>query len=388
MIFNLFGKKKADNIEDLIKGFVTGQKILNSVAKAKSLQQLNRNREAQLVLQDAERIATDYATKNPRDKQAQITLALFYKESGQLENASNILSKLLNSSEYKFTEDESLTLGAELQKIKREVPSHRKSEDTDKNFTQVYCCQNCGRLINFITMPCPHCDWAPTTIELMAQSMVLTNPYFKIPALLMIAREVSNNRSVTDIVPNMNQQAQRILSDIRPSVGKLLNLLNDAKYKNHRKFSVIRQCMECGQNILVSNADTCNNCGEPVNWPDILRLMVCIDNILYLFENRIEVSDSEYESELVCLMVAMLNDLLRNQIVPNEQNRQYALHSLKSMKIICDKNKGFVVDLKDIYNLDAYLIKDKMLPDTEVYANFWLNEIPVFVNMMTNGIRL
>jgi len=386
-IFNIFKRKNNDD-ESLIASYKLGQFLKDNAAKVKSLEQLDRHEEAQEIIDVTNRLIRKNIDSNKVNKFGYIHIAEYFLIVRKYNESELIINSALSSDWLNLDEEELLYLESILNKIKIEQSLSDVTNSGSKHYTQVYCCQNCGRLINFITMPCPHCNWSPTTIELMAQSMVLTFPYFKIPALLMISREFKNKRPATDIVLNLNQQAEKILSDIRPSVVKLLNLLNKTEHKNHRKISVIRHCLECGKNIFFSNADTCHNCGEPVNWPEIVRLMVCIDNLLFLFENRIEVSDSEHESELVCVMVAMLNDLLRNQVVPNEQNRQYALHSLKSMKVICDKNKGFVVDLKDIHNLNAYLIKDDMLPDTEGYAKFWINEIPVFVNMMTNGIRL
>ena len=36
----------------------------------------------------------------------------------------------------------------------------------------------------------------------------------------------------------------------------------------------------------------------PLNWPDLVRTLVCIDNLLWLLEQRVEPSDSEDFSEL------------------------------------------------------------------------------------------
>ena len=98
MMFGLFGsKKKNENVADLLAEFVTYQQLVGYISKAQSLQKLNRVEEARKVLQEAERMATNYLSQNPRDKKAHMMLLLFYSEVGVLDRAESIIERLLSS---------------------------------------------------------------------------------------------------------------------------------------------------------------------------------------------------------------------------------------------------------------------------------------------------
>ena len=79
---------------------------------------------------------------------------------------------------------------------------------------------------------------------------------------------------------------------------------------------MVRECEGCGNRILFSGAEECEKCGEPVNWPDATRTLACMDNLLWLLEQRVEVSSADAFSDFVCVLVAMTNNLLRKQEVP------------------------------------------------------------------------
>lgn len=391
MIFSLFGsKKKKDNLSDLLTEFVAYQQMITQISKAQSLQKLNRSDEARDVLIVAERIAVTQLRQSPHEKRAHMMMAIFYKEAGRPESAEPIIERLLDSGEFQLDEDERLILAGELQNIKRHRPASERAADSPNGFTQVYCCANCGRLHNFVSMPCPSCDWSPQTIEETARSIILSNSHFKMQALLVLTREMAKGRAASDVIPNLLDDAKAYLSDPqqRRTIEQVLLLLRENEHKNHRSLGMLRECSNCGQIVLFSGADECNKCGEAVNWPDAIRALVCMDNLLWLFERRIEVSPNESFSEFVCTLVVMTNNLLRKQEAPSTRDRQYALQLLVNMIAICDVNKGAIVDTKDINSLKIYLVKESMREDSEAMGLFLLKELELFVAKMTNGIRL
>ena len=391
MMFGLFGsKKKKENVADLLAEFVTYQQLVGRINKAQSLQKLNRVDEAQQVLLEAERMAKNYLNQNPKEKKAHMMLVLFYSEIGSFEQAEPIIQRLLTSGEFQLNDEEKLILSAELQKIQRQRPANQRTVGGPAGFTQIYCCANCGRLHNFVSMPCPHCDWSPQTIDETARSIILSNSHFKVPALLTLAREMANGRTANDIVPNLVNDGKTYLSIQKQKqlVEQVFSMLRKNEHKNYRSLNMVRECPDCGNRVLFSGSEECEKCGELVNWPDALRILACMDNLLWLFEQRVEVSSSDAFSDFVCILVAMTNNLLRKQKFPSLRDRQYSLKLLTDIGAVCDLNKGAVIDTKNPKELKIYLIKDNMREDSETYGLFMFKELEFFVGKMTNGIRL
>lgn len=390
MMFGLFGsKKKKENVGDLLAEFLTYQQLGGHISKAQSLQKLNRVDEARKVLLEAERMATNYLSQNPHEKQAHMMLVLFYSEVGEFDHAEPIVQRLLNSGEFQLNEEERLILSAELQKIQRQRPTNQRGADSPRGFTQIYCCANCGRLHNFISMPCPQCDWSPQTIEETARSIILSNSHFKVPALLTLAREMGNGGTADDVVPNLLNDVKTYLSvpKQKQAVEQAFSMLRKNEHKNHRRLSIVRECSGCGNRILFSGTEECEKCKEPVNWPDAIRTLACMDNLLWLLEQRVEVSSSDAFSEFVCILVAMTNNLLRKQEVPSIRDRQCCLQLLTDMGRVCDLNKGAVIATENPKNLQLYLVKDSMREDSESFGLFLFKELKFFVAKMVDGIR-
>lgn len=390
MIFGLFGsKKKKENLSDLLAEFATKQQLLGRISKAQSLQKLNRDDEAQQVLLEAERMATSYLSKNPHEKKAHMMLALLYCEAGLPERAEPIIERLLNTDEFQLNDEERLILTGEIYKIRRQRPTEQRAADVPSGFTQIYCCANCGRLHNFVSMPCPNCDWFPQTIDETTHSIILSNSYFKVQKLLILAREMANGRTADDVVPNLLGDVKTFLSipTQRQAAEQVFSILIKNEQRNHRSLNTLRACPHCGNRVLISDSEECETCGGAVKWPDTIRMLACMDNLLWLFEQRIEISPTEAFSDFVCILVAMTNNLLRKQEVPSIRDRQYSLQLLSNIGTISDLNKGAVIDTKNPKNLEIYLVKENMRDDTEDIGIFMLKELEFFVTKMTDDVR-
>ena len=55
----------------------------------------------------------------------------------------------------------------------------------------VYVCQKCGRLIEYVSLPCMCCGWRPTTLFERSHSVSLNNRIFSLWDLLVIGREIA-----------------------------------------------------------------------------------------------------------------------------------------------------------------------------------------------------
>lgn len=113
-----------------------------------------------------------------------------------------------------------------------------------------------------------------------------------------------------------------------------------------------------------------------------------MDNLLWLCEQRVEVSSSEALCEFVCLLVRLTNNLLRKQEAPSDAHRKYALNLLEKMTAISDLNRGAVIETKSPRELKIYLVKDSMLEDSETFGLFLFKELEFFVGKMVGGIRM
>lgn len=265
MAFGCFRSRKQESAADLLAEFVIYQQVLARLGKAESLQKLGRHDEARQLLVETEQMAIRYVRQNSHEKLAHVMLALFYKETAALGRAAEIIDRLLKSREFGLTDQERLILGAELQKLKRECPSEQRSTDGPSGFTQIYCCQKCGRLHNFVSMPCPHCDWSPQNKEETARSIILSNAHFKVSALLTLCREMAKGRSADDVVPNLVKDGKAYLNNPkqRQAVDQIFILLRENEHKNHRDMNMLRQCANCGTRVLLSDAERCEKCDEP-----------------------------------------------------------------------------------------------------------------------------
>jgi len=389
-MFGLFGsKKKNESVADLLAGFLIYQQLVGQIGKARSLTTLNRIDEAQTVLIEAERMADNYLSQNPHEKKAHMMLALFYSEVDVFEKAEPIIDRLLSSGEFQLNDEERLILSAEFQRIQRQRPANQRPADGPKGFTQIYCCASCGRLHNFVTMPCPQCDGSPQTVEEMARAIVLSSSHLKVPDLLLLAREMAKGRAASDVMPNLMTVGKTLLSTPKhkQAVEELFSELLQDKHKNHHRLNMARECSGCRKRILFSGDEECESCEVPVNWPDALRALVCMDNLLWLLERRIEVSSTEAFSDFVCVLVVMTNNLLRSQEVPSSRDRQYCLQLLAEMGVVCDLNKGAVIDTKNPKQLEIHLMNDRMREDSESYGIFLFKELEFFVTKMVDGVR-
>ena len=391
-MFGLIGKKKnTNNIYDEILDFVAYQKTNSLIEKANNLMKLGRREEAVEVFSQAERIAVNAAQNSPDSFQASLLLAFFYKDVQINERAEEIIENLMNSGKFKIDEENRIILGAELQNLRREKPnSYNRKEGSLEGFTKIYSCQYCGRIINFVTMPCPHCQWYPSDPLRLARSIVLSNPTIKVPALLLFAREVSKGRSPSEVVVNLDSNAIEYyeMPESESKLRYMFNLLQQNAQKNIRNMNMVRGCPNCGERIVLSQEDECSSCGESIGWPDSIKLLVCLDNLLWLFEQRVEVSSLNEFSEFVCLLVAMTNEMLRKQEAPTLKKRRYALLLMRDMKAISDANRGAIIDTTTPEKLKIYLVKECMLEDSEQFSLFLYSELDFFAKIMIDGVSL
>lgn len=391
-MFGFFKSKQTDTqktIRGLLANYVAHQQVLSHLSRAQSLLKLGRSEEAAATYAEAKALAQGYAKQGPTNTQAQLLYAVYLVESNSVAEALTFLTELLNRRDLRLSDDERTQVAAELHALRRRHPSMLGTQGNEQSFTQVYACQNCGRLHNFASLPCPHCGWYPENLEETACAIVLSNFQVSIPLLVSVSRKISNGRPAAEVVGNLHEIAAKYLQSAghRETVEKMFSLLCDDDAKNGQRIEPLRQCSSCGTRILYSQADLCQSCNAGVELPDIVRLLMCVDNLLWLLEQRIEPSQTSEFAEFVCVLVAMGNDILRKQADPTVNQRMYALELLRKLKVLSDINQGAVVSLQEDDSLQIHVIKDRAREDSETYGIFIYQELLAFIKYMKAGLH-
>jgi hypothetical protein len=272
--------------------------------------------------------------------------------------------------------------------FKRKKEAELKKEH--KEF--VYTCCNCGNLINFTSVPCHHCGWAPNSLEQMARSMVLNNNTFKIFELLNIGKHISEKLNPNSIVLNLDLQAIEYLEANKETTNFIFSLCNEnrSKYKTFTKD--LKKC-KCGAILYTSDATACVKCKDSVMWNESTRLLLCANNLLGLFVQRIDYKDTEDSDRFVEALVGTVGKLystLNGQeglaTAKSELDLcKIKIHlALKTVTALVDKNNGAIVDWIDKSNVRTHIIKDSELNDTVIYATYLSSEIENLIKIVSN----
>lgn len=390
-MFKFFKKKPEGaehNIGFLLSKYAAHQTVLGHLSRAESLAKLGRNTEASAASVEARVAAQWYAKENPLDAQAQLLYAVYLLDSKNIAEALTFLPALLERTNLNLSQDERNQVAAQLHALRRQQPVEANSSEKKHGFTQVYACHSCGRLHNFASLPCPHCGWLPQTLEETAAAIVLSTHQITIPVLLSVSRDISGGRPAAQAVGNLQEIATKFLNDPghRDMVERVFALIGEDSAKEEHRIEPLRACVACGTRIMYSQSASCQSCNETLDMPDIVRLLVCVDNLLWLLEQRIEPSEIPEFAEFVCVLVALENDILRKQSEPNAIQRSYALDMLRKVKGLWDINQGALVNFNADDSLSVSLIQDRAREDSKPFAIFIHRELSDFVQYMKAGV--
>jgi len=171
----------------------------------------------------------------------------------------------------------------------------------------------------------------------------------------------------------------------------MFDLLQQNANKNTRDMKMVRECPNCGDRILLSHEEECGSCGLSIGWPESIKLLVCMDNLMWLFEQKVKITNSSEFSEFVCLVELMTDKLLRKQEPPSLNQREIALRLMHEMKAITVSNGGAAIDTTNPEKLKIYVdtsIEKNLVEDNTLFGMFIHSELEFFVGNMINGISL
>jgi hypothetical protein len=368
--------------------------VSEKVDRAMMLLREGHEKKANALFRSAAHTATKHIKENPRHKGGYLALAWIYMEARKPEHAQPVLEKLLSSPMFDLSANDRSTLEAELQNAKRQQTEADRSADEPSNYTQVYCCANCGRLINYVSMPCHHCDWSPGSKDEFVASMLLSNSTLDIGSLIGIGRGVEKGRTIYDLVPQLHSLQQSVCGNPKQMelVEATYSLLQESRQKPGRLLNEFCRCQQCKAELLLSDLDVCSECGGSIDWTPGSRLLVCVENVLNFLERRCEVPPSgsptqAEHAEFVSLLVSMVTDLLRNQTVPSPTKRKRSLDVLAQLGVICDSGGGAVISTLDPSALEVYCVEDRMDASSMVFGQLIAAELRNFVTHMQGAGR-
>ncbi len=388
-MFGLFGKKKAEqDLATVLADYQLTKDLPEITKKIVSFRALNRMREADELFRKTEHQCLELLKKREDKKGTFQMLALFYCETGADEKAEQVLS-ILTSGDFHLDELESQVLSGELLKLRRKLRPEENASNTPTGITQIYCCPKCGRLRNFASMPCPHCDWSPKFVEEMAFAMALSNAYATVPDLLTYSRARASGVKMEELVEGYRGQLIALLRDPqqRKAVENVQSLLEQNQHKNHFSIQSLRECTNCGREARLSDDTSCEDCGEPLNFPQALRLLHSIDNILWYLETRSFIQTDPAYSELICLLVLMSNNILVKQELPTPSQRKLALDLLAQLGSIFDTDRAFIVNTKDPLHTKAGVVKERITLDLQSAGKVFWRELKFLVERMDSGVH-
>lgn len=425
MIFRLFKKKGERDVENLVESLRLNSEMQKQLAKAQSLKQLGRRQEAFALLGVLERVTRDLIRRNPAAADVHFFLASVYEEMDATDRLVQVLEGLLTSTNVDLSERERLIAEFNLRRVQRErapTPAiqqtkvqrlvaaakmlstrqaqalednadssdraNRAGSPSPENFTTVYCCPNCGRLRNACTVPCPHCSWAPQSVDDIARCWMLSTESFKVPGLLSFARQIRKHgpTSVEAALP-AHMRRGLVTAAMKVEFEQLLELLRRHEELNRRDIGGVCFCPDCDTRIAFAAADECRNCGNnDLNIPVPERAIFCIDNLLIAIEEGLTSLDSDAFSEFVCVLVRIQHQLVFHQKPPSDQHRRYALELLASVgRLVVGKNAA-IVSVKDPANITCSVV-DHADEKIAVASVGLLMELRYFSSLMRFGVR-
>ncbi len=196
----------------------------------------------------------------------------------------------------------------------------------------IYACQMCGRLIEYITVPCIHCGWQPTTLTKISHSGLLCTNFFSLWDLLVIGREMAAGRKSADVVPKLAQVVADYMaeprSEYRRDIENVFKITQRKKSDDFLAWLQMGICQRCGFKSLHQDAKQCHNCNAPLHLPPPLRLLMGATRLIIHFQLNFEAPRSTEFDSFIRYLVSLQSKLCRTQETPSERERAQVLNMM------------------------------------------------------------
>ncbi len=242
-----FKRKKHQPVSpDTAAPQMTGEEITKAIAEADSLRLLGRHADSQKLLHQCE-AALRQALERERAGGAHgwaayilnsYNLAVVLNKTGSVVEARQILVSLKEQETYHLLSKEFVATpeGEVFVRVERLLYTINAKTTANTDNMMIYSCQKCGKLINFITSPCPYCQWLPSTEHELVKSLALSSDKLDVSDLLLISRALG--KGIVPVVPGLEEFVAQYESDVarRPELDTLTRALETNSQKKERRY--------------------------------------------------------------------------------------------------------------------------------------------------------
>ena len=376
--------------EEDVLGATSGVDVL--LAQAESLARLRRADDVKRKVLVAAQIAADCVTAFPDSALARLTAARVFRLGGQLDSASKLLS-LARSRRGDETTTHNIAYEENLLAREREVAGGTLVAMAQHLL--VYACQNCGRLVEYILLPCMFCGWHPTTLLEMSHSGQLSTNVFSLWELLEIGRGMRRGRKAVEVVPDLAEVAAKHMADsqseYRRDIETVFQIAQKKKFDDYFCYLEVSNCRSCGTPNYREDAKHCSKCKTPLRLPPPLRLLNCLTRLSMHFQYNFEGPKSTEFNLFIRYLVSLQSKLYRTQDTPSDRDRALVLKSISELARFDVVNGLGVIVMTDpqniTYRLHEGLSAEKAASGQVGLADF-RNTLQFLADWMSRGKAL
>ena len=365
------------------------------LAQAELLERLGRSADRESKLRMAMTLAKDFFEAHRHSAPAILSAARAARAAKQLDLAASMLSVA-----HKLSRDEKTKQNIlyEENLLTRERAVASSSLEAMARELLVYACQKCGRLVEYISIPCMSCGWCPATLLEVSHSGRLARNIFSLWELLSIGRGIVAGRKATEVVVNLADVAAAYMADpqslYRHDIEAVFKTSqNNLIFGNYFFWNEAEICKSCGtRNLnLIQDAKECHQCKAPWRLPPPLRLLMCLTRLSIHFQHNFEAPKSNEFDLFIRYLVFLQSKLYRTQETPSGRERTYALDlmtKLARFEVVNSLGEIIMSDLNNISYQFGRDLSDAKRALAETVLNDFRNTLQFFADRMSRSKAL
>jgi hypothetical protein len=303
------------------------------LAQAETLGRLLRTKDRERKLLWTFTVAYDCFKVHPDSPLAVLNAAGVARIARQFDLAAKLLRVARN---LKLDDNDSRSVAIEESRLERARDIDAAgSQDQMREQLIVYACQHCGRIIEYISIPCMFCGWQPLTILDASRSGRLAIPWFSMWDLLKIGREINRGRKATDVVSNLVESSAASMAhpQYRSYVEGALDEAQKKKVDSFFYYLRAASCNRCGASIPGPNPfiTKCSHCEAQLRIPPPMKLLKCLARASIHFQHNFAGEQSEGFDLFIRYLASLQSKLFRDQETPTHDQRNRVLESMRSL---------------------------------------------------------
>lgn len=250
-----------------------------------------------------------------------------------------------------------------------------------------YVCQSCGHIILIAGEHCQHCHFAPSNADEENVAICLSTMYLHVSEMLDVALEIQRGRTPFDIIPRLRS----IINEWNSTVSKRSGFIIDkAKFHSddYLDFNLLDHCAACGAKIWTSRDVDCHQCGAIPDRPQLMKLAICVENVLQQFIWNLRRSNDENFMRFITLLVNIKYSSTRAQVGPTDAQRQSAPILLVKLSPIYTQNGAGVVRVKSIDEIEYEVLNQSAHKDIVPTMKYLVDELKHFAYLISDSVSL